>query len=169
MPEMDGLTTAHEIHHMSLGEEPRLIMVTAFGREELNQLAKDAGIEEVLTKPVTASQLYNGVMHVFGNQRDNDTSQPSAKPSVDLSGIVGARILLVEDNELNQEVAHALLTGAGFEVDLADNGEVAIAMMQKSSYDLVFMDMQMPVMDGLEGYARNSSAAALCLCAHRGP
>ncbi|WP_096704880.1 response regulator [Magnetospirillum sp. 15-1] len=151
MPGMDGIETARRIKSLGLEPSPRLLMVTAYGREEvLNQIA-EAGIEDVLIKPVSASILFDTVMRRFGAQpserRQAGGSLPG--PLENLTTIQGARILLVEDNDLNQQVATELLGDAGFLVDVADDGAVAIAKIRQNAYDIVLMDMQMPVMDGV--------------------
>ena len=145
MAGMDGLETARQIQALGLVPAPHLAMVTAFGREDLMQAAGAAGIETFLIKPVSPSLLFDSVMELLGGERLE--ARPSATT---LAALAGARILLVEDNELNQEVASELLTQAGFVVDVADNGAVGLRMVQAASYELVFMDMQMPAMDGLE-------------------
>ena len=154
MPGMDGIQTAREIRN-ALGEQaPRMLMVTAYGREDVLRSAKEIGIEDLLIKPATASLLFDTLMRVIGSaQRETVHLHGAETPSVDLSTISGARILLVEDNEMNQEVATEFLRDAGFVVDVAENGAVALAMLDTASaqepYDLVLMDMQMPVMDGV--------------------
>ncbi|OLN26743.1 sensory box histidine kinase/response regulator [Desulfovibrio sp. DV] len=151
MPDMDGIETAVQIKALDLSPPPHLIMVTAYGREEVIRAAEGAGIEDVLLKPVTNSLLFDTVMRSLGAFRE----EPDAAARADrpLTGPVpvghGARLLVVEDNEINQQVAVELLTDAGYAVDVADNGEIALAMVQRDSYALVLMDMQMPVMDGL--------------------
>jgi len=151
MPEMDGLQTAAGIRALGLTPLPRLFMVTAFGREELLKAAEAVGIEDVLIKPVTASLLFDTVMRAFGAFRE-ETQTAAAAPqewAQQLAPLRGARILLVEDNELNQQVAGELLQDAGFVVAVADNGRTALDMVQRADYDAVLMDMQMPVMDGV--------------------
>ncbi|MBF0294242.1 MAG: response regulator [Magnetococcales bacterium] len=156
MPGMDGIETARRIHELKLERPPHLVMITSFGREEGIKLAASVGIEDVLIKPVSTSILFDTAMRVLGNVRGQETRQMIEAPSLrkeDLSFIKGARILLVEDNDLNQEVGLELLADAGFQVDLAENGEVAVRMVQERVYDLVLMDMQMPVMDGVTATA----------------
>ena len=154
MPSMDGIATARAIRALGLERPPRLVMLTAYGRDDLLQPAQEAGIEEICAKPVTASTLFDAVMNALGKAPDDSRpclaeASRAATAEADLSGIAGARVLLVEDNELNQEVATALLQEAGLQVDVADNGALALEKLAASSYDLVLMDMQMPVMDGL--------------------
>lgn len=154
MPEKDGIATANEIRALQLKSMPRLIMVTAYGRDELVKSASRAGIEDILIKPVTPSHLFNSAMHALGSERSlsSDQAKMEFKTSdINHSVIAGARILLVEDNLLNQEVATELLRDAGLVVDVADNGAVALEKIRSGTlYDAVLMDMHMPVMDGLE-------------------
>jgi signal transduction histidine kinase/DNA-binding response OmpR family regulator len=154
MPEMDGIATAERIAGLGLDPAPIMIMVTAYGRDDLLVQAKKAGIRDVFAKPVTASTLFDSVINVLssGNRKDLPClSEASRRASdqADLAAIAGARVLLVEDNELNQEVAVALLADLGLKVDVAENGVVALDKLAGNAYDLVLMDMQMPVMDGV--------------------
>jgi signal transduction histidine kinase/DNA-binding response OmpR family regulator/HPt (histidine-containing phosphotransfer) domain-containing protein len=150
MPGMDGIETARQIRSLGLACAPMLLMVTAYGREEMLKEAGRAGIDNVLVKPVNPSLLFDTTMGALGAAR---TAPPAdAAPGVDdprIGALRGARILLVEDNDINQQVARELLEDSGLMVDVADNGEIALAMVAAKSYDLVFMDMQMPVMDGI--------------------
>jgi two-component system sensor histidine kinase/response regulator len=150
MPEMDGIETARRVAALGLPAMPRLAIITAYGREEVVRQAKGAGIECVLIKPVSASLLFDAVMRLLGSSRPHSREEGkdgAFEPG--LSGLEGARILLVEDNELNQEVASEILRRAGCEVTLAMDGAEAVRKIQEASYDLVVMDVQMPVMDGL--------------------
>jgi two-component system sensor histidine kinase/response regulator len=151
MPEMDGIEAARRLQSRPLARKPNMIMVTAFGREEVLKGASEAGVKDVLIKPVNASMLFDSVMSMLGEApagRRSSTEAPTLSAE-NLASIKGARILLVEDNDLNQEVATELLRDAGFIVDVADNGQIALQKVQHASFDLVLMDMQMPVMDGL--------------------
>lgn len=150
MPGMDGIATAGEIRRLSLAVPPRLVMVTAYGRDELMKAAEEAGIRDVLIKPVGASLLFDTVMRTLGS--DGGLCQRPAQAADFPPGpglLRGARVLLVEDNELNQEVASEMLLQVGLQVDVADNGQVAIDKASGGHYDLILMDVQMPVMDGL--------------------
>jgi PAS domain S-box-containing protein len=153
MPGMDGNETAQRIRALTLARLPRLIMVTAFGRDEVIKGAQDAGIDDVLLKPVNASMLFDSVARVLGpagtEAVDAAEEFSSGATFEQLATIAGARVLLVEDNALNQEVALELLREAGIVVDLAENGQVALDRLATAKYDMVLMDMQMPVMDGL--------------------
>jgi PAS domain S-box-containing protein len=153
MPGMDGNETATRIKALRLQHTPRMIMVTAFGRDEVIKGAQQAGIEEVLVKPVSAFVLFDSVARLL----DPALTEPAGLAEDFMGGaafkqlatIAGARILLVEDNELNQEVALELLREAGLVVDLAEHGQIALDRLAVDKYDLVLMDMQMPVMDGV--------------------
>jgi CheY-like chemotaxis protein len=127
------------------------LMVTAYGREEVLKEAEGAGIDNVLIKPVSASILFDSTMNVLGGRALEAPAADSPHRIADhrLAAIRGARILLVEDNDVNQQVARELLEDAGLAVAVADDGQAALQMVQKYAYDLVFMDMQMPVMDGV--------------------
>jgi two-component system sensor histidine kinase/response regulator len=151
MPVMDGVETAKRMGELPLKRIPHLMMVTAYGREEVIRGAENAGIEDVLIKPVSASVLFDGVVRMLGDvvnipRRAGDVPTDTVEQ---LATIKGARILLVEDNDLNQEVATELLHDAGFLVDLAGNGQIALEKIRSTDYDIVLMDMQMPVMDGV--------------------
>ena len=151
MPGMSGIETAHEIASMGLLQTPRCMVVTAHGREEVIASAHAAGIEDVLIKPVNASLLFDSVMRILmGWVHMAPTGMAPPEPAQEkLAALRGTRLLLVEDNEINQEVAAGLLLDAGFVVDIAADGQQAVEMVQKADYALVLMDMQMPVMDGV--------------------
>jgi len=152
MPEMDGLETARRIRSLGLASPPMFLMVTAYGREDLLKQAGSAGIQNVLVKPVNASTLFDTTMGALGDM-PFDAQEPGtalAEPlNGALAGIKGARVLLVEDNDINQQVGRELLQDAGLVVDVAEHGKVALDLVQKVNYAVVFMDMQMPVMDGI--------------------
>ncbi|QCO05545.1 hybrid sensor histidine kinase/response regulator [Azospirillum argentinense] len=150
MPGMDGLETSAGLAALELDQAPHHIMVTSYGREEVLRGAENTAIEEVLFKPVNPSALFDGIMRVLGaDEQAADIHPMAAAAAVDLSGLRGARILLAEDNDLNQQVACELLGDAGLTVEIAENGAIAVDMVQAAHYDLVLMDMQMPVMDGI--------------------
>ena len=150
MPGLDGIETGRRILALpKLDPAPHLVMVTAYGREEVLKQAEESGFENVLIKPVT---LFDAVRHGHrrARRRSEATETVEAGPSFDIERIRGARVLLVEDNELNQEVAIGQLEEAEVFVDLAENGAEAVRMVREHDYDVVLMDMQMPVMDGIE-------------------
>ncbi|MEK9939709.1 MAG: response regulator, partial [Methylotenera sp.] len=150
MPGMNGVEAADAIKALALVNEPHLVMVTSYGREDVIRQAEEAGLEEILIKPVNASILFNSVSRLLGEHTTSENAHHEIQQSAEkLAAIAGARILVVEDNELNQEVALGLLEGEGLDVEIANNGQEAIEKVQANVYDLVLMDMQMPVMDGL--------------------
>ncbi|WP_374246464.1 response regulator [Zoogloea sp.] len=153
MPDRDGIATAGDIRRLPLADPPRLAIVTAYGREELIRSAGGADIRDVLVKPVNASLLFDTVVRLLADEglgeAEPGEAAPASLPAPDLGSIAGARVLLVEDNELNRQVATELLAHAGLAVEVAENGAVAVARVVSGAYDLVLMDMQMPVMDGL--------------------
>jgi two-component system sensor histidine kinase/response regulator len=155
MPLMDGIETARRIRALELHPQPTLVMVTAFGREEMIKEATLLGIGSVLVKPVTPSLLFDTSMEALGVRRPEERIANTAGATVaqTLFLIRGARILLAEDNDINQQISCELLRDAGFQVEVAENGLIALNMVQQSAYDLVLMDMQMPVMDGLTATA----------------
>ncbi len=150
MPGLDGIETGKLIRAIpNLSTPPHLVMVTAYGREEVLRQAEQTSFENVLIKPVTPSMLFDSVVQVLTDVRDPSRGPQIASPEIDLSSIHGARVLLVEDNELNREVAIGLLEDAHLSIDEAENGAIAVQRLSKCDYDLVLMDMQMPVMDGI--------------------
>jgi len=151
MGALSGVDTAGAIRALALAQPPRLLMVTDYGREEVIQQAHSAGFDDVLIKPVSASVLFNTLIRLLGGSVDDSAETRVAPLSMlaALGTIRGARVLLAEDNELNQQVAAELLMDAGLQVDIAVNGVEALAMAQRGSYELVLMDMQMPEMDGI--------------------
>ena len=156
MPGMDGLEAARQIRALGLERPPQQVMVTAYGREDMVRGAETAGLQDVLLKPVNPSLLFDTMMRVVGagigaGQVLSIPVVPELPDAVyqRLQALRGARVLLVEDNALNQQVATELLEDAGFVVDVAGDGQQAIDRVQAQRYDIVLMDMQMPVMDGV--------------------
>ena len=156
MPGMDGIETSLQIRANSrLTLIPEIIMVTAYGQEEIRSRAEEAGIDAFLVKPVSRSLMLDTIMGIFGRKAGDEYSAPDfptrrypSQVSQELKAIQGARVLVVEDNEINQQVASELLEQAGMVVVVAENGQKGLEAVQSFTYDLVFMDMQMPVMDG---------------------
>ncbi|TWO68704.1 response regulator [Caenimonas sedimenti] len=150
MPGLDGIETARRLQSLELAHRPRMAMLTAYGREEAAAQARQAGILTLLSKPVAPSPLFDAMIDLLGGVANPGQEVPQVRAE-DLRAIEGARILLAEDNALNQQVAGEMLRDAGLVVDIADNGRIACSMLQAAGepYDLILMDMQMPVMDGL--------------------
>ncbi len=177
MPEMDGIEAARQIkNHHGLTKIPAIILVTAYGREELMQQAEQVGLDSFLLKPVSPSVLFDATMQAFGQAAPEDSraGRRGQKESEVLKHIQGAHVLLVEDNEINQQVASEILQGAGLKVSLATNGQEAVNAIQENEYDAVLMDVQMPVMDGYtatktirkwEGGMRNKDKAPIPIIA----
>jgi signal transduction histidine kinase/DNA-binding response OmpR family regulator/HPt (histidine-containing phosphotransfer) domain-containing protein len=151
MPQLDGIETGKQIRALSATAQPHLLMVTAYGREEALKQAEDNGFENVLIKPVSSSVLFDASIRAISGDVEQPQQESEAQPVVsrELDRIRAARALLVDDNEINQEVGVGLLENAQVAVDVAGNGEQAVRMVKEHDYDIVLMDMQMPVMDGI--------------------
>jgi len=150
---MDGIEAAQTI----LGDEsithmPMAIMVSAFGREEVARKAEKIGIQNFLMKPINQSLLFDTIINMFDMDKSGMTIQSDAQleDTADDVQIDGITILLVEDNVINQEVATEILSSAGAWVEIANNGKEAIDAIAAKTYDLVLMDLQMPIMGGYE-------------------
>jgi len=155
MPDMDGIETATCIkNNNSIIKIPKILMVSAYGREEVIKRAKDAGLESFLIKPVNRSVLFNAIVEIIGGKGIVNEFKQSARTKGNknqlLAKIQGAKILVVEDNEINQEIVTELLNFNSFKISIANNGREAVAAVEKETFDLIFMDIQMPEMDGLE-------------------
>ena len=153
MPGMDGIETVHRLRAARLEKLPAVIMATAYGREEALSSAAGRGVEmnSVLTKPVTSSTLLEAIGLALGKgvivaTRAVGKQQQSSE---DMARLNGARLLLVEDNDMNQELAVDLLEKAGITVVVANHGQEALDILARDlRFDGVLMDCQMPVMDG---------------------
>ncbi|MED5597864.1 response regulator [Janthinobacterium sp. P210006] len=155
MPGMNGLDTLAGIRADAAGIDatPACIMVTAFHREALLEAARqrELPLDGVLNKPVSASTLLDQISFVFGGVTGQSRkTQRQSSYRDDERALRGAWLLLVEDNEVNQEVAQHILNDAGIRVDIAGNGAIALAKIEENAYDGVLMDCQMPVMDGYQ-------------------
>ena len=156
MPEMDGIQTTKRIQEL-FNQIPHILMVSAYGREEIIKQAQSIGIERFLIKPVNHSLLFDSIMDALGKVSvDTNKKHIAHKPeSIEgMEAIRGAKILLAEDNEINQQVAIELLEIADFYVTVAQNGRESIDLLINADpdnpYDVVLMDLQMPEMDGYE-------------------
>ncbi|MBF0142138.1 MAG: response regulator [Magnetococcales bacterium] len=148
MPGMDGLEAIRRIRDQ-LGERaPTMILITAYGREELMSTSIREEIPYFLMKPVTTSALVEMIAHALGGQPAGRTE------TIHPQAMTGKKVLLVEDNEINQEVALGLLNQVGLEVELAATGVEAVEKILATPFDAVLMDVQMPVMDGCEATRR---------------
>jgi len=175
MPEMDGIETSRLIaRDEMLGRTPLIIMVSAYGREEVLKRAEEAGVSAFLMKPVNPSLLFDTIMQSVGCESKGAaviSRSPEGKRQV-TEGMKGTRVLLVEDNEMNQQVAVELLEASGLIVDIADNGKQAVDAVSRTEYALVLMDVQMPVMGGYEatrlirGEAKHAALPIIAMTAH---
>jgi CheY-like chemotaxis protein len=151
MPGMDGIQTSRRIkNHRNLSNIPAIVMVTAYGREELMRQADEIGLEGYLLKPVNSSVLFDAIMQALDKEVQvvSRAVRKQEQNIEDLKTIHGARVLLVEDNEINQQVAMEILQGAGLNVTVANNGREGVDAAMQHQYDAILMDIQMPVMDG---------------------
>ena len=153
MPGLDGLEASHIIKHGGLLKHiPKIVMVTGFGREDIRTQAEQIGIEGFLLKPVSPSLFYDTLVNLFGIAGIEDERCREMKHNGAAPDATGIRVLLVEDNEVNQQVATELLESAGAIVTVANHGGEAVKLLtegnQAPAFDVVFMDLQMPEMDG---------------------
>jgi PAS domain S-box-containing protein len=174
MPGMDGLQASRHIKSdETLRHPPHIVLVTAFGREEVREEAERLELDGFLVKPVTKSTIVDTLVNVFA-----DEGGPSAiaAETGHAARLRGARILLAEDNDINQQIAIELLEGAGATVSVARNGQEAVDVLSRSPsptpFDIVLMDLQMPVMDGyqatalLRGDSRFAGLPIIAMTAH---
>jgi len=155
MPGVDGIEAARRIRALDLEAAPHLIMVTAYGREEALEGAEAAGIEDVLMKPVTPPALFDAITRALGaSPAEPQEAGAGALPADLAQALRGLRVLLVEDNDFNVQVASELLAEAGLQVEVAENGALAVDRAGTAAFDLILMDMQMPVMDGIDATVR---------------
>ncbi|MBF0163170.1 MAG: PAS domain S-box protein [Magnetococcales bacterium] len=159
MPDMDGIETARHIREIAANNSSLVIMVTAHGRQEVMREAKDVGINGFVLKPVTPSTLLNTIQEALGRGMvaPQATESGPVKSKERLPAhLKGARILVVEDHEINWQVAEGILAKAGIASEHAANGKEAVERIfaDPQRFDLVLMDLQMPVMDGYEATRR---------------
>ncbi len=153
MPEIDGIETARQIRKR-IGKEITIIVLTSYEFSEIEEEAKAAGVDAFIAKPLFRSRL-TATLRQFTSGRKEKTARNYLE-ELSESDYTGKRILLVEDNELNREIAVEILQMTGAEVETAENGKIAVEKVEaspKGSYDLIFMDIQMPVMNGYEATA----------------
>ncbi len=148
MPRMDGLETVRRIRaSKEIAELPQILMVSAYDRSECIRQSRGLGLAGFLVKPVTHVSLRDALCGVFDPARK---ASPQAEQFPDpVDNVKGAKILLVEDNKINQMVASELLRMLGVELSVANNGVEAVEAVRDRDFDLVLMDIQMPIMDGL--------------------
>jgi signal transduction histidine kinase/CheY-like chemotaxis protein len=153
MPGLDGVQVTRAIREMvsesTIQHAPVVIMVTAFSREKLLQAAGDDVPDDILVKPVMPSLLLDAMTRLQHGTPNSVTAQTRPNLASLAAPIIGAKILLVEDNEINQIVAREYLESAGLIVTLANNGREGVAAVKNGLFDAVLMDIQMPEMDGI--------------------
>jgi two-component system sensor histidine kinase/response regulator len=154
MPDINGIDVGKIISKQARAKPIPLLLLTTYGDEPDNEILKSAGFFDILQKPLTPSRLYTALQSTLSGRRIRSKMHTVNGAETQLRNKHGALILLVEDDPINQEVALALLHGVGIQAHLAQNGAEAVAKAAASSYDLILMDMQMPVMDGLTASKR---------------
>ncbi|MGE4511723.1 MAG: transporter substrate-binding domain-containing protein [Sulfurimonadaceae bacterium] len=157
MPDMDGLETLRKIHADPIIRScPKCIMITGHSQDDFLSKGDEVGVDGWLIKPITPSVVYKAILRAFG--KETAIEHPKELHQISLQeltkSLCGALVLLVEDNVQNQEIAIEFLKRIAIDVDVANNGEEALLMLSKKSYDGVLMDCQMPVMDGYEATRR---------------
>lgn len=149
MPDLNGIEVVRRIRY-EIGEDIPIIILTAYDWSEIENEAREAGVTAFCTKPIFLSTLRDTLHESIGKVKPKDVMP--AIPEVSVS-VVGKRILLVEDNEINCEIASEILTSSGILIETAKDGAQAVEMVSKSKpgyYDLILMDVQMPIMNGYE-------------------
>ncbi|HRE41554.1 MAG TPA: response regulator [Ignavibacteria bacterium] len=155
MPEINGFETIELIkHNMNIKKQPKLLVITAYNNEEFQDILENSGVKNYLIKPFSYSSLLDEILNIFGKQIKSKVTGEDSK-NIDLfNKFRGAHILIVDDNNINREVARDLLEEAELEIDEATNGKEALEKIIHSSdenpYDIVLIDLQMPIMDGYE-------------------
>ena len=158
MPTMDGIETSNAIlNDTIISVKPKIIMLIGHGDDVVVKKAEENGLHDFMLKPVTQSMVYDVIVNIFGKdikeKRSFNIRQTDSYPD-GFDMIRGANILLVEDNEINQQVATELLEDEGFFINIAENGRIAFEKFTDSKrsekYDIILMDLQMPVMGGID-------------------
>jgi len=151
-PGMNGIDFTKALKELIGSSAPPCILVTAYASDELIHDSSIEGIEHVIPKPVNASLLFETILSIFNlfTTESSINSYEAGNKNKDIAALKGVRILLAEDNLLNQQIATEILGDEGLVIDVANNGQEAVDMVNKNAYAMVLMDMQMPIMDGLE-------------------
>jgi signal transduction histidine kinase/DNA-binding response OmpR family regulator len=157
MEDVDGVEAIRRIRASTrIARTPAIIMVTAYSRDDLLSRAGDIQLSGILEKPVSASTMLDAIASAVGIESQQPARMASAHLSYDeaVAQLQGRRVLLVEDNEINQELALDILGRAGVIAEVAGDGAQALVKLEQADYDAVLMDCQMPVMDGYEATRR---------------
>lgn len=149
MPDLDGVEVTRRVREI-VGMDTMIIIITAYDWSAIEQSAREAGANAFLSKPIFASTLYNTLLSVTGVERE--VRVPSNDSGFRLPDLSGRRVLLVEDNELNQEIAEEMLKMTNASVECVGDGQQAVQtfLQYGDRYDIILMDVQMPVMDGYQ-------------------
>ncbi|MEJ1297855.1 MAG: transporter substrate-binding domain-containing protein [Candidatus Sedimenticola sp. (ex Thyasira tokunagai)] len=151
MPEMNGIEAIRRLQQQTdIDEIPQVALVTSYSREKAADAAKGLDLKGILSKPVSPSILLNTILRAFGHEVSMATRATAREEGYEeaLRRLRGAKVLLVEDNDVNQELALELLVNNGLSVEVACNGQEALVLLSSEDFDGVLMDCQMPVMDG---------------------
>lgn len=149
MPDMDGIDTALILQSLELKTRPTVFLITGYGNQISYEEAQRAGISRILVKPMTPSTLNDALMELLEN--DVKSPGPSSLNALEncLKQFERLSVLIVDDNQINQEIVSQLLEPFKFRIELAENGQKALSKIAQAKFDLILMDVQMPVMDGL--------------------
>ncbi|MGL1901632.1 MAG: response regulator [Fibrobacterales bacterium] len=151
MPGMNGIEVAREVKGMNLVVQPKIVLVTSYGREEIKDQSDSLLLDSFLLKPVGQSLIYDTILEVFNFTELSPKRFNKTHSIPNVERIRGASILLVEDNEINQQVAQELLEAEGLLVTIADSGQHALDVLNRDrDFHLILMDLQMPGMGGIE-------------------
>lgn len=155
MPDMDGVQTTREIRRL-VGRDVPIIVFTAYDCSEVEKEAREAGADAFITKPLFRSRLtalFRGLVGAENGRHDGSAGETDELEELERTDYSGRRVLLVEDNELNREIAGEIIGMTGADVETAENGKSAVDILSEKGaeyFDIVFMDIQMPVMNGYE-------------------
>lgn len=152
MPGMDGADLAVKIKSSKeFINQPKIIMLTAYGRDEVRNRAEQVGLDGFILKPFNRSLLFNAIMEaMFGRNAGEDVLIKDRQKAGVPDNVRGIRVLVAEDNEINQQIAKEILEGADIKVKIANNGVEAVDLATSRMFDAILMDIQMPAMNGLE-------------------
>ena len=152
MPGLDGIETSLRLKKITgLSRLPKIILATAFAQDEAMEGVNRAGLDGLVIKPVSSSALFNAILKAFGKSVATSRIEKRVDREAEMVRTIrGAEVLLVEDNEINQQVAEEILAGAGLVVTIAENGQQGVDAVKAKKFDAVLMDIQMPVMDGYQ-------------------